>query len=155
MGQTAKPTKKKTTPKKTPTVTTPSNNDGSFVCTITIRCDNLLEYWDDLSDGVKKKVPKDGIILAKTSVRMTSSDTAYTILQKVCKAKDIALDAEYGNVISSWYVRGIQHLYEKEAGDTSGWLYHVNGKQPELGASKYYLHAGDDVEWYFSCREEF
>lgn len=153
--QTAKPTKKKTTPKNTPTVKTPSDNDGSFVCTITIRCDNLLQNWDTLSDSVKKKVPKDGMILAKTSVRMTSSDTAYSILQKVCKAKDIALDAEYGNVFSSWYVRGIHYLYEKEAGETSGWLYHVNGRQPEFGASGCYLHAGDDVEWFYSSREEF
>lgn len=149
------PVKRTKSPTAKPTATlAPSGGDGSFICTIEIRCDSLLRHWDTLTDAVKKKVPKDGVILAKTKVRMTASDTAYSILEKVCKAKGIALDAEYGNVFATEYVKGIQHLYEKEAGDTSGWLYRVNRKQPDRGASNYHLQAGDEVEWYYSCMEE-
>lgn len=130
---------------------TPYQSDGSFVCSITIRCDSLLKHWDDLSDSVKNKVPDNGFILEKTEVKMTSSDTAFSILQKVCKAKNIALDAEHDNIFSTEYVRGIGHLYEKEAGDMSGWLYRVNDKLLSRGSSAYQLHAGDYIEWVYTC----
>ncbi|MCH5266900.1 MAG: DUF4430 domain-containing protein [Lachnospiraceae bacterium] len=151
-----KATKKPATAKPESRATqTPSRSDGSSVCSITIRCDSLLKHWDDLSDSVKKKVPESGFILRKTNVKVTNSDTAFSILQKVCKAKNIALDAEYSNVFSTEYIQGIGYLYEKEAGDMSGWLYRVNGKIPNYGSSGYQLQAGDDVEWVYTYTGEW
>ena len=53
----------------------------------------------------------------------------------------------------SYYVRGIAHLYEMDAGDNSGWLYSVNGKRPELGASGFLVSEGDAVLWRYTCNE--
>lgn len=148
---TKKPSVSATTKPLIPATPTPSQSDGSFICSITIRCDSLLKHWDDLSDTVKKKVPGNGFLLEKTSVEMTASDTAFSILEKTCKAKNIALDAEYSILFSSEYVRGIGHLYEMEAGDMSGWLYRVNGGLPSYGASGYQLQEGDAIEWIYTC----
>ena len=104
-----------------------------------------------ISDKVKAKMPENGLFLKKTTVNITASDTVYSILQKVCKAKNIALDAEYSTMFSTEYIRGIGYLYEKEAGDMSGWLYRVNGKLPNYGASNYSVKAGDHIEWLYTC----
>lgn len=37
-------------------------------------------------------MPENGLFLKKTTVNITASDTVYSILQKVCKAKNIALE---------------------------------------------------------------
>lgn len=124
---------------------------AALTCTITIRCDSLRKHWDSLSDKVKAKMPENGLFLKKTTVNITASDTVYSILQKVCKAKNIALDAEYSTMFSTEYIRGIGYLYEKEAGDMSGWLYRVNGKLPNYGASNYSVKAGDHIEWLYTC----
>lgn len=54
-------------------------------------------------------------------------------------------------MFSTEYIRGIGYLYEKEAGDMSGWLYRVNGKLPNYGASNYSVKAGDHIEWLYTC----
>lgn len=33
----------------------------------------------------------------------------------------------------------------------SGWLYRVNGKPPNYGASNYSVKAGDHIEWLYTC----
>lgn len=147
-------------PQKTPAVhtkatqkpsLTPMEEKKNFVCGITIRCDSILKHMDEVEDGVKAYIPTDGIILGQTSVKVETGDTAYSLLQKVCQAKDIALDTSYTNAYSSAYVRGIGHIYEKQAGLGSGWLYLVNGKLPGYGASRYQLKEGDQIEWVYSC----
>ena len=130
---------------------TSTSEPAALTCTITIRCDSLRKHWDSLSDKVKAKMPENGLFLKKTTVNITASDTVYSILQKVCKAKNIALDAEYSTMFSTEYIRGIGYLYEKEAGDMSGWLYRVNGKLPNYGASNYSVKAGDHIEWLYTC----
>lgn len=138
----------KATPKPSPT---PTEEKQSFICGITIRCDSILQHMDEVDDEVKTYIPADGIILGQTSVKAETGDTAYSLLQKVCQAKEIALDTSYTNAYSSAYVRGIGYIYEKQVGLSSGWLYLVNGKLPGYGASRYQLKEGDQIEWVYSC----
>lgn len=120
-------------------------------CRVAIRCESLLDHMSEVDPSIKKYIPSDGKLLPVTTLKAKQGDTAYTILQKVCKAKNIALDAEYSSTFSTEYVRGIGHLYEKQAGDMSGWLYLVNGKLLNRGASSYQLKEGDLVEWVYTC----
>lgn len=141
-------TKPHTIPKPSPV---PAEEDKNFACTITIRCDNMLQHMDEVEPGIKEYIPEDGMILEQTEVKAEAGETAYSLLQKVCQAKGIALDASYTNAYSSAYVRGIGNIYEKQAGISSGWLYLVNGKLPGYGASRYKLKEGDRIEWIYSC----
>lgn len=156
--QTAPPKNKN--PQQTPVVPakeeqkpspTSKEEQKSFVCSITIRCDSMFQHLDAVDEAVKEYLPADGILLGQTSVKVEQGDTAYSLLQKACQAKDIALDASQTNMYSSAYVRGIGHIYEKQAGLSSGWLYLVNGKLPGYGASRYRLKEGDQIEWVYSC----
>lgn len=120
-------------------------------CTISIRCDALKEKRETLEEGLLPYVPEDGIILSAVKVKVAGKSSVYDVLSAVCKAKNIALDAEYTPFYDSYYVRGINHLYEMDAGDRSGWLYTVNGKKPDVGASACKLSDGDRIIWSYSC----
>jgi hypothetical protein len=61
------------------------------------------------------------------------------------------VEYDYLVMIGGYYVTGIDGLGANEYGDTSGWLYKVNGWYPNFGASKYEVMDGDVIVWAYSC----
>ena len=53
--------------------------------------------------------------------------------------------------IYSYYVEGINNLYEFDCGEQSGWMYAVNGWYPNYGCSAYTLSDGDVIGWAYTC----
>lgn len=47
------------------------------------------------------------------------------------------------------YVSSINGLAEKEHGASSGWMYAVNGKLPNMACSAYKLVDGDSIQWHY------
>ncbi|MEE3393028.1 MAG: DUF4430 domain-containing protein [Lachnospiraceae bacterium] len=134
---------------------TGSGKDGEAAakevnCTITITCTKISSRQDLVPEGVRKYVPDSGVILANTSVTAESSKTVYDVLNAVCKAAGIAVDATFSPTYNTFYVRGINHIYEKAAGGTSGWMYSVNGRAPMVGASACKVKEGDAIEWWYT-----
>lgn len=163
-GKKADPAKKKTdsvggkttrrpgsTPAGRPEATPSPKAPDTITCTIEIRCASLNEVRNELDTTLLEYIPKDGIFLARTKVTVKRGSNAYQVLSQACKAGGIALDAEYTPMYGSYYVRGIGHLYEMDAGDRSGWLYKVNGKKPDVGASGYVMSDGDALVWEYTC----
>ena len=127
-------------------------DDSAYIrCEVTIDCSVLLSNMDALQKNVRKYVPKDGMLLQKLSVKVKEGASAYDALVTACKAKKIAYDAEYSKMYNGVYVKGIGYLYEKMAGDMSGWLYQVDGKLPNVGASRYIMRDGDTLNWTYTC----
>ncbi len=140
------------TPASRPVPTpSPKVSSDTMTCTIEIRCASLNEVRNELDAPLLEYIPKDGIFLARTKVTVKKGASAYQVLSQACKAEGIALDAEYTPMYGSYYVRGIGHLYEMDAGDRSGWLYMVNGKKPDVGASGYVMSDGDALVWEYTC----
>lgn len=142
--------KKKKSVKKQKAEATPSR-ENQIQCTIAIRCDSLAENIQILPEHLRKYVPKDGAILPETKIWVDKGSSVYQALAYACKTYGIALDAEYSPVFGTEYVKGIGHLYEKDAGDMSGWLYKVNDVKPNVGASKYTVEEGDKIVWGYTC----
>ena len=123
---------------------------GEKSATVEISCDQLAKDPSVL----KKKdllsyIPKDGVILAKTPYKFEKGATVYDALADLCKAKHIHMESKFNSTYQSYYVKGIGHLYEFDAGKRSGWMFQVNGEVPEYGAGKVELHQGDHVRWYY------
>lgn len=118
---------------------------------ITINCASILENRDKLKKGKEYFVPSDGVILPSSEVEITEGDTAFDVLKKVCAANSIQLEYTYSAGFGTYYVEGINQLYEKDCGGKSGWLYRVNGEFPSEGCSSYELHDGDTVEFLYTC----
>ena len=121
-------------------------------CTIEIRCDTILNNWNDLEKEKQGYVPSNGTILATSTVSFKEGDTVFDVLTAVCKAADIQLEYTFSSLYGSNYVEGINNLYEFDCGNESGWMYKVNGWFPNYGCSKYELHDGDVIVWCYTCK---
>ncbi len=119
--------------------------------TISVNCSEILNNMDKLKKGKEYFVPSDGIILGETAIEISDGDTAFDVLKKVCKNNEIQLEYAYSGGFGTYYIEGINQLYEKDCGITSGWLYSVNGEYPSVGASSYKLKNGDNIMFVYSC----
>lgn len=117
-----------------------------------IRCDELVQHPEKMKKPeLWKDIPKDGIILKETKCTMKSGETVFDILNRVCKEKNIQI--EYSHVVGydSYYVEGIQYLYEFDAGKRSGWMYLIDGENTNYGCSQYKLKGGEKIVWKYVC----
>ena len=127
------------------------NTTSTGSCTLTIQCHTLLDNLDNVKESKKKYVPASGVILKKTKVTFTEGETVYDILKRTCKTAGIQLEVSYSGGYGSYYVEGIGHLYEFDCGRESGWVYSVNGKQPNYGCSSCVVQEGDNIVWSYTC----
>lgn len=124
---------------------------GENTCTITIVCDTVLENSDRLNQAKAPYVPDDGVVLAKTTVTFTPGESAFDVLQRICQKGDIQIEYSWTPIYDSYYIEGINHLYEFDCGPESGWMYKVNGAFPNYGCSSYEVQSGDDIVWCYTC----
>lgn len=120
-------------------------------CTISIVCDTILNNLDKLRDGKEAFVPANGVILAASPISISDGDTVFDVLKKACELADIQLEYSYTPLYGSYYIEGINNLYEFDCGEQSGWMYKVNGVFPDHGCSAYYLSAGDEIVFCYTC----
>ena len=129
-----------------------NNKDEKITVSIQIRCDNLSKDMSKLTDEAKAPyVPSNGVILAKTEYKCEKGTTVYDVLYAVCRNNNIHIESSYTPVYGSYYVEGINHLYEFDGGSESGWMYRVNGRYPDYGCSSYKLKDGDSIVWAYTC----
>lgn len=128
----------------------PTTEAAKNECVLQITCSAVLEHMDKLKDSAKKMVPADGIILTGT-YSFTEGDTAFDVLKKACAERNILIDYVFTPGFSTYYVKGINQLYEFDCGDESGWMYTVNGKKPDYGCSQYEVKKNDDIVFYYTC----
>ncbi len=132
-----------------------TKNSGSSknvnTCTIQIRCGTILDNMGNLTAGKDRYVPSNGIILATSSVEFTDGETVFDVLKRVCSYAGIQLEYSYTPLYESYYIEGINNLYEFDCGPQSGWMYKVNGWFPNYGCSGYKLKDGDNIVWTYTC----
>lgn len=120
--------------------------------TIAIYCKALSDHMEKLENpAIKDYIPADGVICKKTTYKGTTDNTVFDALNTVCRNSDIQLDFSYTPLYESYYIKGINYLYEFDGGNLSGWMYKVNGWFPNYGCSSYYLKDGDEIVWVYTC----
>ena len=124
---------------------------GDKTCTITIVCPTIFDNLNSLNAEKAPFVPKDGTILPSTKVTFTEGETVFDVLRRVCDAAQLQIEYSYTPLYESYYVEGINHLYEFDCGPESGWMYKVNEWFPNYGCSAYTLKPGDDIVWCYTC----
>lgn len=120
-------------------------------CTIEIRCDTILDNMENLTAGKESYVPANGCILSTSTVEFEKGETVYDVLSRVCSYAGIQMESSWTPLYNSYYVEGINNLYEFDCGNQSGWMYKVNGWFPNYGCSSYYLEDGDTIVWTYTC----
>ena len=120
--------------------------------TLEIRCDTLSSDMSKLENpALEDYIPADGTILAKSTYKGTTDNTVFDALNTLCRNNDIQLEFSYTPIYESYYIEGINYIYEFDGGNLSGWMYKVNGWFPNYGCSSYYLSDGDVIEWVYTC----
>ena len=119
-------------------------------CTFVIECKTILDNKDKLKKGLEKYVPDDAVIFSKT-VGFDSGESVYDILRRICDENSIQMEASYTPAFSSYYVEGINNLYEFDCGQGSGWMYSVNGVFPNYGCSSYKPASNDKIAFRYTC----
>ena len=109
--------------------------------TISIKCEKLVGQLDG-------EQYSDGVILDSVSMTLGEGDSVYDILRDA--AKKYRLQIENNGTEDRAYIAAIEHIYEFEYGDLSGWTYLVNGKTVSVGCSEYKLADGDVIEWVYT-----
>lgn len=127
------------------------NGGSSNICTITIRCDTILDNLENLDAGKEAYVPANGVILSTSQVEFDDGETVFDVLKRVCDYAGIQLEYSWTPMYSTYYIEGINNLYEFDCGNESGWMYKVNGWFPNYGCSAYTLKNGDDIVWCYTC----
>lgn len=127
----------------------------SETVTISIRCDTILDNYDDLDPALRSEefVPTDGVILPPTEYVLRPGDTVFDILDRAVRYNKIQMEYQGAdqNSYGSVYIQGIHYLYEFSCGHLSGWMYRVDGEFPNYGCSKYKLKDGQIIEWIYTC----
>lgn len=126
--------------------------EKSPTCTIKIVCDTILNNKGDLTPGKEGYVPASGVILSTTEAVFEEGETVFDVLQRVCTENQIQIEYAYTPIYESYYIEGINHIYEFDCGPESGWMYKVNGWFPNYGCSSYYVEEGDSIVWCYSCK---
>jgi hypothetical protein len=122
-----------------------------YTCTLSVRCDTLLDNLVYLEPEKHELVPADGVIFPAATVTFSEGENAFILLQREMRRAQIHLEFVRTPLYNSAYIEGIHNLYEFDAGELSGWMYKVNGWFPNYGCSRYLLQDGDAVEFVYTC----
>ena len=126
-------------------------SDTELTCTLSVRCDTILQNIAWLDKEKVDLVPKDGVIFAEKTVTFYEGESVFNLLVREMKCNKIHMEFENTPIYNSAYIEGIANLYEFDCGELSGWMYRVNDWFPNYGCSRYQLKAGDKVEWVYTC----
>ena len=120
-------------------------------CTLSVRCDTILDNTELLDKEKVQLVPEDGIIYAEKEVVFYEGESVFDVLLREMRKNEIHLEFVDTPMYNSTYIEGIANLYEFDCGELSGWMYRVNGTFPNHGCSLYELKNGDKAEWIYTC----
>lgn len=126
-------------------------SDVEYTCTLSVRCDTILNNIDWLDSEKAELVPEDGVIFPVTEVTFYEGESVFNVLQREMKKAKIHMEFVNTPIHNSVYIEGINNLYEFDCGELSGWIYKVNEWFPNYGCSRYQLKDGDVIEWVYTC----
>lgn len=117
---------------------------------IQIRVDSINKgNIDKLDPNLKGYVPSNGSVLGSTKYILNDGETVFDILVRATRDKNIHMS--YQGSGSSAYIQGINNLYEFSCGESSGWMYTVNGSRPNKSVGAYKLKDGDSISFDYTC----
>jgi len=90
------------------------------------------------------------VIMSSRTVSFREGESVFDILYRECRAGKIHMSSRWTPGYNSYYIEGIDNLYEYDAGELSGWMYSVNDWFPNYGSSSYKLEDGDVIAWRFT-----
>lgn len=134
-----------------------SDNDNQiYHATLSINFDQIYveKNYKKLKNELKSDdiLPKSHNFAQNETVDFSENDSAFDVLLSYCEENNLSIDYQKPseNIYKTVYIKGIGGLYEGDCTKKSGWVYTVNGNQPNVGMSDYVLDDGDNIVVYFT-----
>ncbi len=124
---------------------------ADMVCTLTVRCDTIIDNMDLLDESKKALIPLNGIIYENRSAVFNEGESVFDVLLREMKNSGIHFEYVDTPMYDSAYIEGINNIYEFDCGSLSGWLYRVNGLFPGCGSSQCKVNYKDVIEVVYTC----
>ena len=129
----------------------PAADESALHCTISISCATILDHEAELAPEKAALLPSDGWILKETEVAVREGESAFDVLQRVCKDNKIQMEYAESAAYGGAYVKGIHNIYQTDCGELSYWMYSVNGEFPNYGCGNYAMRDGDELCFLYTC----
>ncbi|HBV66805.1 MAG TPA: hypothetical protein DEF04_00460, partial [Clostridiales bacterium] len=107
-----------------------------------------VKYYITLS--IDKKTIGKGYVMSPTKIEITPGETVWDVLKRELDKRGIEYKVSFNPRYNSVYIESIEGDGEMDHGQFSGWMYNVNGRYPDYGASLYELEDGDVVQWRYT-----
>ena len=120
-------------------------------CTITVRCDTILDNLEYLDPAKAGLIPASGVILPEQTVEYNEGESVFDVTLRTMQSNKIHFEFSKTPAYNSVYIEGINNIYEFDCGELSGWMYRVNGEFHNYGCSLCTVGDGDRIEWLYSC----
>ncbi|HZJ76999.1 MAG TPA: DUF4430 domain-containing protein [Oscillospiraceae bacterium] len=125
--------------------------DTEKTCTLSVVCHTILNNIDHLDSEKIELIPEHGIIYPAETVIFYENESVFNVLQREMKKAKIHMEFSNVPIYNSAYIEGINNIYEFDCGESSGWMYKVNGRFLNYGCSEYQLQKGDIIECVYTC----
>ncbi|MCD7741349.1 MAG: DUF4430 domain-containing protein [Ruminococcus sp.] len=132
-----------------------TNVDNTIYVTLTIDYSAVLEEdnYSKLSDNLKDDeiLSDSGTFLNDIEIELSDESTVLDALILACNENNLSLDYEPASKVlqNTAYINGIGGLYEGDCTKSSGWVYCVNGIEPDVGTDDYLLSDNDEILFEF------
>ncbi|MGN1073627.1 MAG: DUF4430 domain-containing protein [Eubacteriales bacterium] len=133
------------------TTAVPSGTAAATVCSLSVRCDTILDNMDKLDPDKTELVPEDGLLYENASAAFTEGESVLDVLVRELKSAKIHFEYVATPAYGTTYIEGIGNLYEFDCGELSGWTYRVNGEFISRGCSECLVQPGDTIEFLYTC----
>ncbi|RKD22083.1 hypothetical protein BEP19_13515 [Ammoniphilus oxalaticus] len=100
--------------------------------------------------SIDKLTINRGYVLPATTVEFSAGESVWDVLRREMDERGISYSSSFSGKYNSIYVESIAGDGEFDHGSGSGWMYNVNGKYPDYGASRHTLKDGDVVQWRYT-----
>ncbi|MET1249135.1 DUF4430 domain-containing protein [Sporolactobacillus sp. STCC-11] len=88
---------------------------------------------------------KNGSHVQEGKITLSKNETVFSLLQKFSKKQHLEMSSS-----GSGKMVYVTSLNNKKASQNAGWLFTVNGKQPNVGAGAVKVQKNDQIVWYYS-----
>ena len=129
----------------------PAEDKKTHSCTITVRCDTILDNLEYLDPAKAGLIPASGVILPEQTVEYNEGESVFDVTLRTMQSNKIHFEFSKTPAYNSVYIEGINNIYEFDCGELSGWMYRVNGEFHNYGCSLCTVGDGDRIEWLYSC----
>jgi hypothetical protein len=127
------------------------DSEAPLTCRLSVSCETIFDNLDRFNKDKLEMLPEGGIIFPSQEVTFYNGESIFDVLQREMKKQEIHLEFTMVPLHNSYYVEGINNIYEFDCGELSGWMCKVNDSFLGYGCSNYLLKDGDTVAWIYTC----